>query len=314
MTQPRKLSLPYREPYDFAQLCNFLSTRSIDGIEQVEVDSYCRILALPDADDSTKLHRGWIKVTRSSRKNCLNLQLQDTLLPCKQAATQIARQIFDLDADPASYLPTLGSLAKDAPGLRLPGAADGFELAVRAVLGQQITVKAARTLATRFVHRFGDKLVCSEMPELSYSFPQPAKIARVRTESIAKLGIIQRRADTIKALAREIKAGRLDLTPAADAEHTYKSLCALPGIGDWTAQYLCMRALQWPDAFPAADYGVLKALALDKPAAAKEHAEQWRPWRAYAVMHLWHGLNTTSKTTSKTKPDTKPKAKTKTTA
>ncbi len=293
MNRLHKVSLPYREPYDFAQLCDFLSTRSIDGIELVSPDSYCRVLALPDTKDATQIHRGWIKVTRSSHKHCLNLQLQDTLLPRKQAVTQIARQVFDLDADPESYLPTLGALAKDAPGLRLPGAADGFELAVRAVLGQQITVKAARTLATRFVHRFGDKLVCDEIPELRYSFPQPAKIARVRTESIAKLGIIQRRAKTIKALAREIKSGRLDLSPAADAEHTHKSLCALPGIGDWTAQYLCMRALQWPDAFPAADYGVLKALALDKPTAAREHAEQWRPWRAYAVMHLWHSLKTT---------------------
>ncbi len=287
--------LSYREPYDFPRIVKFLSARSLHGVEYTDELRYSRTLCLQDPINDTKTHRGWIHVTPVSGKNCLSLAMDESLLPQVTTVIAIVRHLFDLDADPDAYLPVLGDLASETPGLRLPGAANGFELAVRAVLGQQITVKAARTLATRFVHRFGDKIDNPLNEEHAYTFPRASTIARARKDSIAKLGIIGRRADTIRLIAKALVKGELDLSPTADADTTFATLKAFPGIGDWTAHYLCMRALHWPDAFPAADYGVMKALNIDTPAKAKHLAERWRPWRAYAVMHLWRSLETASK-------------------
>ena len=280
--------LSFREPYDFKRLLGFLSSRTIDGVEYADESSYSRIIRIP-AGGKASDHIGWLRVSEGNGE--LLLSASEELAPCIATVISRVRHIFDLDAEPSAYLPVLGKLAEDNTGIRLPGAADGFELAVRAVLGQQITVKAARTLATRFVDRFGEPVKDCEIPQLTYAFPSAAKISRVQAPSIAKLGIIRRRADTIRLLAKAIDSGDLDLSPAAEPESTIKALCELPGIGEWTAHYLTMRALHWPDAFPAADYGVMKALGIDKPAAAKKMAQDWRPWRAYAVMHLWNSLH-----------------------
>lgn len=289
--------LSYREPYDFNRILRFLSARSLDGVEYTTETRYSRTLLLPNPSDDTKPHRGWIHITPVEGKNCLSLVIDESLLQQVTTVIAITRHLFDLDADPQAYLPVLGDLATATPGLRLPGAANGFELAVRAVLGQQITVKAARTLATRFVHRFGQKIDSPLTESPGYTFPQPATIARARKDSIAKLGIIGRRADTIRHIAKALNTNQLDLSPTADAEATITTLKAIPGIGDWTAHYLCMRALHWPDAFPAADYGVMKALQTGSPAKAKQAADAWRPWRAYAVMHLWRSLEQLDKKT-----------------
>jgi AraC family transcriptional regulator of adaptative response / DNA-3-methyladenine glycosylase II len=176
--------------------------------------------------------------------------------------------------------------------LRLPGAIDGFEVAVRAILGQQITVKAASTLAGRFVEAYGDAI---ETPHagLSRLFPTPAAIAALDAPDIASRGIIAARARAIVALAQAMARGSLRLDPHADVGATITELEALPGIGPWTAQYIAMRALAWPDAFPHPDVAVLKAMKHTNKAKALEASEQWRPWRAYAVIHLWKSLENT---------------------
>jgi len=283
------LHLSYREPFDFDYLLEFLARRSISGVETVSTEAYHRVVRIEDSNGD--IHTGWFGVDKPDGLRAVRLTVSPELLPVVVNVLSIVRHLFDLDADPESYREHLGELLLNNPGIRLPGSADGFEVAVRAVLGQQITVKAARTLATRFVERFGERVEFSGKPELTHAFPSATTIASRRKDSIARLGIIGRRADTIRDLAKRIHRGELDLTPKATFEDTLQTLKSIPGIGDWTAHYLCMRALHYPDAFPAADYGVMKALSVKTPAQATKLAEPWRPWRAYAVMCLWASLS-----------------------
>jgi AraC family transcriptional regulator, regulatory protein of adaptative response / DNA-3-methyladenine glycosylase II len=199
------------------------------------------------------------------------------------------KHLFDLACHPEEIAAALGPLAAARPGLRLPGAVDGFEVAVRAILGQQITVKAASTIAGRFVEAYGEAI---ETPHaaLSRLFPTPATIAALDASQVASHGIIASRARAIVALAQAMATGSLRLDPAADVGATVAALEALPGVGPWTAQYIAMRALAWPDAFPHPDVAVLKAMKRPGNGKALEAAAQWRPWRAYAVLHLWKSL------------------------
>jgi len=190
---------------------------------------------------------------------------------------------------PAKIAGVLGDLAKPRPGLRLPGAFDGFEVAVRAVLGQQISVVAARTLAGRFAAAFGTPIE-TPFASLNVLFPTAGDIAVRSVDQVASLGIVGSRARTIIALADAVASGSLALAPGADVAATLDALRALPGVGEWTAQYIAMRAMAWPDAFPHTDLGIIKAL----PNVAKKEilaaGEAWRPWRSYATMHLWQSL------------------------
>jgi AraC family transcriptional regulator of adaptative response / DNA-3-methyladenine glycosylase II len=197
--------------------------------------------------------------------------------------------VFDLSCQPQDIVAALGAWARPHAGLRLPGAFDGFELAVRAVLGQQITVRAATTLAGRFAGAFGDTVV-TPYAGLQRAFPTASAVAARSIDDIAKLGIISTRAKTIRALAQAIAAGQLTLDPSAEVDATLVVLKQIPGIGEWTAQYIAMRALAWPDAFPHTDYGVMKAMNEVNAKRVLAKAEAWRPWRAYAVMHLWNSL------------------------
>jgi AraC family transcriptional regulator of adaptative response / DNA-3-methyladenine glycosylase II len=199
------------------------------------------------------------------------------------------KRLFDLQADPAAIHAALGELAAPRPGLRVPGAFDGFEMAVRAILGQQITVVGARTLAGRVVRHFGTP-VSTPHAGLTHLFPTPRRMASASVDEIGKLGITGQRAKTLIALAQALDSGRLLLEPGHRVEETLKQLRAIPGIGEWTAQYLAMRGLSWPDAFPHTDLGVYKALGEKNPKKVLEIAEKWRPWRAYATLHLWLGL------------------------
>jgi AraC family transcriptional regulator of adaptative response / DNA-3-methyladenine glycosylase II len=173
--------------------------------------------------------------------------------------------------------------------VRVPGAFDGFEVAIRAILGQQVSVAAARTLAGRFAAAFGGA-VETPFPALRFTFPPPARVAALAPADIARIGLPMARARTILALARAVAGGGLELVPHADIERALAGLRALPGVGEWTAQYIAMRALAWPDAFPHTDLGVMKALDERRPQRVLAAAEAWRPWRAYAVMHLWRSL------------------------
>jgi AraC family transcriptional regulator of adaptative response / DNA-3-methyladenine glycosylase II len=205
------------------------------------------------------------------------------------------KSLFDLACRPDEIATALGPLALAHPGLRLPGAMDGFEIAVRAILGQQVTVKAATTIAGRFVNAFGEAI---ETPYagLERLFPTPQAIAEATPNDIAARGIIAARARAIHALAVAMAEGRLALEPDANVEATLEALQATPGIGPWTAHYIAMRALAWPDAFPHPDVAALKAMRETNGRRALAAAEAWRPFRAYAVLHLWKSLENPRKT------------------
>jgi AraC family transcriptional regulator, regulatory protein of adaptative response / DNA-3-methyladenine glycosylase II len=172
------------------------------------------------------------------------------------------------------------------PGLRVPGAFDGFEMAIRAILGQQITVKAATTIAGRFAEAFGER-IRTPFPELTRLSPLAARVAKASVGDIAKLGIVRTRAASILALARAFQAGSLRLDAGTGPEADIAQLTALPGIGQWTAHYIAMRASRWPDAFPKEDIAVRNSLGRVSTKQAEEISQAWRPWRSYAVMHLW---------------------------
>jgi AraC family transcriptional regulator of adaptative response / DNA-3-methyladenine glycosylase II len=204
------------------------------------------------------------------------------------------RQLLDLDADPAPIAACLGERFAGLEGLRVPGTLDGFELAVRGILGQQITVAAARTLASRLVQSLGQP-IATPYPALTHLFPSAAQLARTPADRLGELGIVKQRQAAILALAQALVSGAIGLRPGGDVARTTAALQELPGIGPWTASYIAMRALRWPDAFVASDVALQSALGVRQhkaPAVEAEHLSQaWRPWRSYAVVRAWHSLN-----------------------
>ncbi|APV52280.1 DNA-3-methyladenine glycosylase 2 [Betaproteobacteria bacterium GR16-43] len=284
-TDRLSFDLAYRPPYDWPSTLAFLAKRAIAGVETVDDKRYRRTLR------AGKL-AGWIEVAPAPKRDALRVTVSASLSTAIPGVLSRVKALFDLACNPVEITEALGPLAKANPGLRLPGAVDGFEIAVRAILGQQVTVKAAITIAGRFVNAFGD---VHETPHagLTRLFPKPAAIATLTQDDVAKHGIIATRARAIIELARALVEDRLSLEPTAEVEATLAALEAIPGVGPWTAQYIAMRALAWPDAFPHPDVAVLKAMRHDKPRDALANAEAWRPWRAYAVLHLWKSLEKT---------------------
>ncbi len=282
-----QLSLSYRQPFDWQRLIGFLSKRTIAGVESVTDNSYHRTLRLQQGDRTLS---GWLSVSESETPGRLLLQLPSALAPALPVILTRIRRLFDLDCNPEPIAQQLGSLAEARPGLRLPGAFDGFEMAIRAIVGQQVTVKAAHTLAGRLAERFGLPLD-TPAKALNRTFPDAARLSEASIDDIASLGIVSSRARAIIALARAVADGELNLNHCSDIDHSIEQLQALPGIGPWTAQYIAMRALSWPDAFPASDLGLIRAMGLKQPKQLQEQAEAWRPWRAYAVIHLWTQLS-----------------------
>lgn len=275
--------LAYRPPLDWEALINFLVIkRAVPGVETVEGDRYLRTVAW-------KNHRGWIAVEPLPLKHVLRVELSASLAPALLPTLARVKRLFDLAADPQQIAAHLGSLAAANPGLRVPGTFDSFEMAVRAILGQQISVKAAATLAGRFVAKFGERIE-TPFAALTHLPPTAERIAIAAPEELIALGIISRRANSILALARAIALGELVLEPKANSQETIAQLKKLPGIGEWTAQYIAMRALSCPDAFPHTDLGIYKALNENNPLRVLQLAEAWRPWRSYAAMHLWKSL------------------------
>lgn len=283
--------LSYRPPYDWPAIQQFLTARAITGVEESNPLTYRRIVSVKD-------HKGWIQVSASTKKPTLQVIVSASLAGCIPAVLARVKHLFDLSCNPGVISEVLGSLAAANPGQRVPGAFDGFEIAVRAVLGQQISVAGARTLAGRFTATFGTP-VATPFKALTTAFPPPARIATLQTGDIASLGIIATRANSIIALAKAIREGGLKLTPGVDVNQTIATLTTLPGIGEWTAQYIAMRALAWPDAFPHTDLIIMKVLGTKKPKESLAAGNSWQPWRAYATMHLWrksHELTTSELT------------------
>ncbi len=280
--------LAYRPPYDWEAMLAFLAKRAIPGVEAVERRSYARTLR---AERGGKALAGWITVTPSPRRASLRVTVSASLAGALPSVLSRVKHLFDLACRPDEIASVLGALAENHPGLRLPGAIDGFEIAVRAILGQQVSVKVATGIVARLVQAFGEPI---ETPRegLSLLFPTAARLAALEPSEIASRGVIGARARAIVALAKEVAAGRLRLDPSADVPATVAALEELPGVGPWTAQYIAMRALAWPDAFPHPDVAVINAMDA-KPKEALRAAEQWRPWRGYAVLHLWKSLEKT---------------------
>lgn len=299
----RPVALSWRPPYDAPALLEFLAARQVPGVEHVATGPdlvYERTARLTHAGAP---HSGWFQVRIDPARQCLLLRACVGLQPALPALIWRVRALFDLDADPEPVNAVLHADFPAGDGLRLPGAFDGFELAVRAVLGQQITVAAARTLATRLVQRLGEPLDTGH-PSLSRLFPDALTMARVEPSVLGELGIVRQRQAALQAIARAVLDGTLDLSPGADPERCAQALLALPGIGPWTAQYIAMRALRWPDAWPVGDVALTQSLGLPAHRSAAAHhqaeqaAERWRPWRSYAVIRAWSGARIPQETSS----------------
>lgn len=280
-----RLNLAYRPPLDWGAALAFRRDRAVPGVEQVEGRRYRRSI---HADGRP----GWIEVSQSPDADGLVLDIHHADPKSLRGIVAQARFHFDLDVnmdavhtDLASDT-ALGPLLRRTPGLRLPCAWSPFELAVRAVLGQQVSVKAATTVAGRLAARFGVPLEGGP-PGLERIFPTPEALAEADLDGI---GLTGQRARTLRGLAATVARDPGLLEPAESTEAFVERLCALPGIGHWTAAYVAMRGLGEPDAFPAADLGLMKALGVRKGREVEARAEAWRPWRAYAAMHLWHSL------------------------
>ncbi|HSB99215.1 MAG TPA: AlkA N-terminal domain-containing protein, partial [Burkholderiaceae bacterium] len=282
-----RLRLAYRPPYHHDAVLRFFAARALDGIEAVDDHGMRRTVALPHRG---RLLKGWLAWRFAPPRHEVELALAPELAPVTGALVQRTRQALDLDADPDRIDAVLAAMPlPPRAGIRLPGSFDGFETAARVVLGQQVTVKAARTLTRRLVERFGEP-VTTPFADLQRLFPRPEAIARADADAIGSLGIVRQRVGALQALARAVCDGTLELHRAAPLQDTLQRLQALPGIGEWSAQVIAMRVLAWPDAFPASDIGVLNALGTRDPAAAAAQAQAWQPWRSYAVMRLWQVL------------------------
>jgi AraC family transcriptional regulator, regulatory protein of adaptative response / DNA-3-methyladenine glycosylase II len=283
------LRLQYRPPFDAEALLAYLEKRAIPGVEEVASGRYRRTVAFAKS-------RGIIEVEPMVAGNAVRIHVQLNDLSDLNLIVQRCRRLFDLDADPAAIAsvlrtdPLLAPLIDSRPGMRVPGAVNGFEFAVRAIIGQQISVTGARTLVGRLVTSLGEPLTSPD-GSLTHTFPSPEVIANANMDG---LGITQRRITALQALAQSVIRQELILDASSNREETATRLQALPGVGPWTVAYIAMRALSDPDAFPVSDLGLRRAfeqhgLAADIKSIA-QRAEAWRPWRAYATQYLWLGL------------------------
>jgi len=296
--KPIVLRVDYHPPFRFDLLLDFLKFRAIEGVELVRDDTYYRTVRLeqPVTEESecfaTQPSVGWIAVADRPEKNCLEVTISPELLADLSSIMLKVRRLFDTDCVPQLIEEGLADFHERVPqshlpGIRIPCCFDGFEMAVRAILGQQVTVKAANTMAGRVAAGLGS-VVSLPVEGLTTVFPSPlAFCTDDAAEKLGSLGVVRQRARAICSLAEAICTGDVDLRPGVDIDEAARRLLAISGIGDWTVQYLLMRAFDYPDAFPAADYGVKCAFPDMKEKDLKELSRNWRPWRSYAVMSLW---------------------------
>lgn len=276
-----RLRLDYRGPLDWASLLAFVAPRAIAGVERALDGAYERAVAIGSST-------GWIRVRPMPKRDALSLELSMSLAPHAAKLARAVRDLFDLDARPDRVAAALGTdavmatLLKKRPGLRVPGAIDPFEIAVRAVLAQQVSLAAATTLIGRVAHRFGHP-IDSGCEGLNLVFPDAATLAEASESTIAAIGLPGARARGLSALARAVARGEIDLCGTTPSREVVARLVELPGIGPFTAEVIAMRALRDADAFPAGD--LILARRLGKRAI--QRAEPWRPFRAYAAIHLW---------------------------
>jgi AraC family transcriptional regulator of adaptative response / DNA-3-methyladenine glycosylase II len=284
----------YRTPYDVAAMLGFHSKRALHGVECYRPEEagawFGRTLRLTQHH---KVYTGWMWGRFIEARHQVEMRVSDTLLDVLPLVSTRLHAMLDLDADAMAINAVLDPLFPNGGGLRVPGSMDGFELAVRAILGQQITVAAARTITQRIVDQFGEPLQTPHAG-LNRLFPAAEVMAQVGGDALGQLGVVKSRQGAIAALAQAVLTNKVRLVPGADAAANIAALKELPGIGDWTAQYIAMRALRWPDAFPAGDVALQKALGVAKGKHAAREAEAlsqpFKPWRSYAVLRAWSTL------------------------
>ena len=287
-----QLSLGYRPPYRWDLMLKFLARRAIPGVEKAEEDRYARTIRL---QSSGRDLTGWVTVDNDAEHNRLTVTVSASLLPALPVVLDGIKNLFDLHCEPDTVARALTSMDESAlgpfiPGIRVPGCFDAFETAVLAVLGQQVTVQAARTLAGRLVQALGSPMDTG-IDGLTTTFPMVQELLNLDgaiEQHLGPLGIITARARAIHGLAAMMGSDTIDASYCPDPEAAVARFMEIPGIGAWTAGYIAMRCLAWPDAFLATDLEVRKALGSPPPGKILTLAERWKPWRAYAVMHLWN--------------------------
>lgn len=283
------LRLDYRPPFAWDALLDFLKPRAIAGVEFIDAGRYHRTFELRE-------HRGTFEARLAESGEALAVRISVGLAPVLQTLLAHVRDLFDLHARPSQIDEFLGRfdrlapLVQARPGLRVPGTVNGFELAWRAILGQQVTVAGATTLAGRLAAKFGEPLESAD-PNLTHFTPTAIRVAKASAKEICSIGLPLKRAESIRALAGLCVRDPQLLSPGSSPHLVKSKLQALAGIGPWTAEYVVMRALRWPDAFLASDLGIKKALQVDTPSASENLAKDWSPWRSYAGLHLWASLS-----------------------
>lgn len=284
------LRLDFRPPLHWPSMLAYLRYRLTPGMDMIQGDEYYRTVRIGT-------HTGWLRLGLGQRPNTLAATVPMSLAPVLGEVLARVRLVCDLDAHPQEIDAVLGADAllkpyvEGRPGLRVPGAWSPFELASRTVLGQQVSVAGANTLMGRLALRLGESIV-TPWPELCVLSASAEAVAGASIDEIARIGMPGKRAEALRGIAQAIASGGITLMPGDDVTSTMANLKALPGIGEWTAQYLAMRAMRHPDAFPAGDLGLRKALAADGMPSERETlalVEGWRPWRSYAALHLWLG-------------------------
>lgn len=287
------LALGYRPPYQWRRMLDFLTPRAIPGVEIIEGEEYARVVHLVTEDRQSVC--GWVRVGHRPQKNALAVTMDAALLPVLPQVLAKLRRLFDLYCVPDAVYGVLESMNTIHPGLcvpgtRLPGCFDVFEMAARTVLGQQVTVKAATTLAGRLVQRYGVP-VRTGVEGLTHAFPPPEAFMALDgpiADHLGPLGITGVRAAAILALAEKAAAGEMDFSVRADPEEEVRGLMEIPGVGIWTARYIVMRGMGWADAFLHTDHSVKKALSPRTPKEIEALSEAWRPWRGYATVNIWN--------------------------
>jgi AraC family transcriptional regulator of adaptative response / DNA-3-methyladenine glycosylase II len=283
------LRLGYRPPLDWQHLVGFLAGRGASSAEQADSGRYLRTVRLGE-------WTGWIEAEADANAHCVRVVVAPSLLPALPQLRTALRRLFDLDASPGTICAHLracnfpGGDSGVAEGLRVPGTTDGFELALRAIIGQQISVRAATTVFGRLVDAFGDSIE-TPFADLGRLTPRAADIAAAAPERLIACGLTGKRVATIQAVAAAVAEREITIEPGPGARAGLERLAQIPGIGPWTLQYIAMRGLRDPDAFPDSDLALLKAARCSRPAELRGLAKPWRPWRAYAAMHLWDILS-----------------------
>nr|WP_092000035.1 AlkA N-terminal domain-containing protein [Paraburkholderia lycopersici] len=314
MTESATLELPFRAPYDWPRVLRFFSGRATPGVEAVEDGAWLRAIDFNGAS-------GTLAVRRHARKHCLVVRIDGPVCAHAAALAVPLSRMFDLQADPATIAahlrtdPWLAPLVAAVPGLRVPGAWSGFELVVRAIVGQQVSVKAATTIVGRLVERVGKRIDDHAHARTAWRFPTPAALAAA---DLAGIGMPGKRVAALQGFAQAVAGGavvierdygaadtltprgkrqsrQIDATATADLDAMRAALLALPGIGPWTVEYVAMRAWRDANAWPATDLVLMQAIAARDPALARAtqqrtRTDAWRPWRAYAAMHLWNEI------------------------